>query len=75
MRKYRLSEVEHWIDHLHGDYVAVFETPPDEHGRTQFVVVAVLERDVEGDFEELARYGTLPAAAGEALALDGTVHP
>ncbi len=42
MRKYRLSEVEHWIDHLHGDYVAVFETPPDEHGRTQFVVVAYL---------------------------------
>ena len=75
MRKYKLSEVEHWTDHLHGDYVAVFETPPDEHGRTAFVVVAVLERDAEGDFEELARYCTLPAAESEALALDTTVYP
>lgn len=75
MRKYRLSEVEHWIDHLHGDSVAVFETPADVNGCTQFVIVALLERDAEGDVEELARYGTLQAAAGEALALDATVHP
>ncbi len=74
MRKYRLSEVEHWTDHLHGDHVAVFETPPDEHGHTPFVVVAILERDAEGDFEELARYGTLQTAASEAFALDATVH-
>ena len=74
MRKYRLSEVEHWTDHLHGDYVAVFETLPDEHGRTAFVVVAILERDAEGDFEELAHYATLQTAASEALARDATVH-
>ena len=74
MRKYRLSEVEHWTDRLHGDYVAVFETPPDEYGRTAFVVVAMLESDAEGDFEELARYDTLQAAAHAALALDATAH-
>ena len=74
MRKYRLSEIEHWTDRLHGDYVAVFETPRDEHGRTAFVVVAILERDAEGDFEELARYGSLPEAASEAIALDATVR-
>ena len=74
MRKYRRTEIERWTGHLHGDYVAVFETLPDAFGRTDFVVVAMLERDAEGDFEELARYDTLQAAAHAALALDATVH-